>query len=76
MLFSITALISNEALEIAWRSPVKWTLILSSGSTEALPPPVAPPFIPKNGPNDGCLKQAHATFYYILKANSVRQSNL
>ena len=38
---------------IAWKSPVKWRLISSIGTTCALPPPVPPPFMPSVGPMDG-----------------------
>ncbi len=38
---------------IAWKSPVKWRLISSIGTTCDLPPPVPPPFMPSVGPIDG-----------------------
>jgi len=44
------------AVVIAWISPVKWRLISSIGAICEWPPPVAPPFIPNTGPNDGSLK--------------------
>ena len=45
---------------IAWKSPLKCRLILSSGASDALPPPVAPPFWPKTGPSDGSRRAATA----------------
>ena len=50
MWLSITAHSRLFALVIAWKSPVKWRLISSDGSTVAFPPPIAPPLIPKTGP--------------------------
>ena len=41
---------------IAWKSPVKWRLIFSIGTTWAYPPPAAPPFMPKQGPRLGSRK--------------------
>ena len=41
------------AAVMAWKSPVKWRLIFSMGSTWACPPPAAPPFMPKQGPSEG-----------------------
>jgi hypothetical protein len=38
---------------MACKSPVKCKLICSIGITWEKPPPAAPPFIPKTGPNDG-----------------------
>src|SRR5699024_6614195 len=38
------------AAAIAAKSPVKWRLMSSIGTTWAWPPPAAPPFIPKTGP--------------------------
>ena len=40
---------------IALKSPVKWRLMSSIGITCDIPPPAAPPFIPKTGPSDGSL---------------------
>ena len=37
---------------IAWKSPVKWRLMSSIGTTWEWPPPAAPPLIPKTGPSD------------------------
>src|SRR6266542_3570687 len=37
----------------AWKSPVKWRLISSIGTTCERPPPVPPPFMPSVGPIDG-----------------------
>ena len=48
------------ALVIAWKSPLKWRLILSTGASEAFPPPVAPPFCPKTGPSEGSRSAATA----------------
>ena len=45
---------------MAWKSPLKWRLILSSGASDALPPPVAPPFCPNTGPSDGSRSAATA----------------
>ena len=45
------------ALVTACRSPVKWRLMLSIGATCARPPPVAPPFKPKQGPSEGSRRQ-------------------
>ena len=45
---------------MAWKSPVKCRLILSTGSSDALPPPVAPPFMPNTGPSDGSRSAATA----------------
>jgi len=44
------------ALSIAGISPVKSKLISSIGNTWLLPPPVAPPLMPKTGPNEGSLR--------------------
>ncbi len=41
------------AAVIAWKSPVNWRLMCSTGITIERPPPVAPPFRPKTGPIDG-----------------------
>src|SRR6185295_3267523 len=41
-----------------WKSPLKWRLISSIGSTIALPPPVPPPFTPNTGPIDGSRRQS------------------
>ena len=41
------------AAVMACKSPVKCRLICSIGSTCALPPPAAPPFMPNTGPSDG-----------------------
>ena len=38
---------------MAWKSPWKWRLIFSAGSIWELPPPAAPPFMPKTGPSEG-----------------------
>ncbi len=38
------------AAAMAAKSPVKWRLMSSIGTTCAYPPPAAPPFIPKTGP--------------------------
>ncbi len=45
------------AAVMAWKSPVKWRLISSIGTTWAWPPPVAPPFWPKLGPRLGSRRQ-------------------
>ena len=45
------------ALVMAWKSPVKCRLISAMGATWAWPPPVAPPFTPKQGPSEGSRRQ-------------------
>ena len=45
---------------MAWKSPLKCRLILSTGCSDALPPPVAPPFCPNTGPSDGSRSAATA----------------
>ncbi|MNV68260.1 hypothetical protein D3C71_1610980 [compost metagenome] len=42
----------------AWISPVKCRLISSAGTICALPLPVAPPFIPRQGPREGSRRAA------------------
>src|SRR5690554_3908686 len=44
----------------AWRSPLKWRLMASMGTTWAWPPPAAPTFMPKTGPSEGSRRQAMA----------------
>ncbi len=46
------------AAPIAWMSPVKWRLRSSIGTTCVMPPPAAPPLIPKTGPSDGSRRHA------------------
>ena len=46
-------------------SPVKCKFISSIGATWACPPPVAPPFIPNTGPNEGS-RSARIAFLPIL----------
>ena len=46
------------AAAIACKSPVKWRLMSSIGTTCARPPPVPPPLAPRTGPTDGSRKQA------------------
>ena len=41
------------AEDTAWKSPLKWRLILVAGSICDCPPPVPPPLTPKQGPSDG-----------------------
>src|SRR3989475_5115164 len=55
------------ALAMAWKSPVKWRLMSSIGTTWAYPPPAAPPFTPKTGPSDGSRMQS-AAFRPILRS--------
>ena len=43
---------------IAWKSPVKWRLISSMGTTWLWPPPAAPPLMPKTGPRLGSRRQS------------------
>ena len=59
------------AAVMAWKSPVKCRLISSDGSNVALPPPVAPPFIPKTGPSDGSRVHERA-FFPMLKSVCAR----
>ena len=42
---------------MAPKSPVKCRLMSSMGTTWAMPPPVAPPFMPNTGPKEGSRKQ-------------------
>ena len=56
---SMQAAIKLIELVRACISPVKCKLISSLGTTKALPPPVAPPLMPKTGPNDGSLKHTN-----------------
>src|SRR6185436_18855792 len=46
------------AAPIAWMSPVKWRLRSSIGTTCVMPPPAAPPLMPKTGPSDGSRRHA------------------
>ncbi|SIH90438.1 Uncharacterised protein [Mycobacteroides abscessus subsp. abscessus] len=48
------------AAAIAAKSPVKWRLMSSIGTTWAYPPPAAPPFIPKTGPMLGSRRASTA----------------
>ena len=57
---SISAASRLWAEVMAWKSPLKCRLILSTGYSEALPPPVAPPFWPNTGPSDGSRSAATA----------------
>ena len=41
------------AAPTAWKSPVRWRLKSSIGTTWLCPPPAAPPLIPNTGPIDG-----------------------
>ena len=60
---------------MAWKSPVKCRLISSIGTTCAWPPPVAPPFIPKQGPSDGSRR--HSTVLRpIMFSASVRPTDV
>ena len=45
---------------MAWKSPVNWRLMSSTGTTIERPPPVAPPFRPKTGPIEGSRSARHA----------------
>ena len=60
---SIAAANKSLAAVIACKSPVKFKLISSIGTTCEYPPPVAPPFIPNTGPKDGSLKTPIAFFF-------------
>ena len=55
------------AAVIAWRSPVKWRLRSSIGTTCAWPPPAAPPFTPKTGPSDASRRQRNAFWSIAAK---------
>ena len=57
------------AVVIACISPVKCKFISSIGATCAFPPPVAPPFIPNTGPNEGSLN-ANIDFFPIFASPS------
>ena len=46
------------AAPIAWMSPVKCRLRSSIGTTCVMPPPAAPPLMPKTGPSEGSRRQA------------------
>ena len=53
---------------MAWKSPWKWRLIFSAGSICELPPPAAPPFIPKTGPSEGSREVMMALLPMLLQA--------
>ena len=57
---STIAASSACALDIAWKSPVKWRLMSSIGITCEYPPPAAPPFTPNTGPRLGSRMQSAA----------------
>jgi hypothetical protein len=42
----------------AWKSPLKWRLISSIGTTWAYPPPLPPPLIPNTGPMEGSRRHS------------------
>ena len=52
-------------------SPVKCKFISSIGAICDIPPPVAPPFIPKTGPNDGSLNANIDFFPNFDKASAI-----
>jgi len=54
---------------MAWKSPVKCRLISSGGATCAAPPPVAPPFMPKQGPSEGSRRQISVRLPIRLSAS-------
>ena len=56
---------------MAPKSPVKCRLMSSMGTTCAMPPPVAPPFMPNTGPSEGSRKQIKL-FLPILQSASPR----
>ena len=62
------------ALEIAWKSPVKWRLMSSIGTTCAYPPPAAPPFTPNTGPRLGSRMQS-ATFLPMRRSACARPTD-
>ena len=53
MWLSIIAASVLLALVMAWKSPVKWRLMFSIGTTWEYPPPAAPPLMPITGPREG-----------------------
>ena len=57
------------ASAIAWKSPVKWRLMSSMGTTCARPPPVAPPFRPNTGPSEGSRSAIRARSPIRLSAS-------
>ena len=70
-LLSINAASRLLAFSTAEKSPVKWRLMSSMGMTCECPPPVAPPLMPKTGPNDGS-RRAAALFNPIWAKPSVK----
>ncbi len=56
-------------MPMAWKSPVKCRLMSVIGITWAKPPPVAPPFMPKQGPSDGSRRQIIAVLPMRLRAS-------
>ena len=78
MWLSIMAASKLLAAPIAWKSPVKWRLMSSIGTTCAYPPPAAPPLTPNTGPKDGsrratitllpslCIPSARPTVVVVL----------
>ena len=46
------------AAPTAWMSPVKWRLRSSIGTTCVMPPPAAPPLMPKTGPSEGSRRHS------------------
>src|SRR5437762_2634497 len=46
------------AAATAWKSPVKWRLRSSIGTTWVRPPPAAPPLMPKIGPSEGSRRHS------------------
>ena len=54
---------------MAWKSPVKWRLMSSIGTTWAYPPPAAPPFMPNEGPSEGSRRHSIAFLPIKLSAS-------
>ena len=57
------------ASAIALKSPVKCRLMSSIGTTWAMPPPAAPPFMPNTGPRLGSRRQITAFLPILLSAS-------
>ena len=75
MWLSIKAASRLLAIPMAWKSPVKWRLISSIGTTWAYPPPAAPPLIPKTGPREGS-RRAMTAFSPIAERASTNPTEV
>ncbi len=69
MWLSIIAASKLFANPMALKSPVKWRLMSSIGTTCAKPPPAAPPFMPNTGPSEGSRRQMIAFLPMWLSAS-------